>query len=60
MSEAALRAEIPPHFSKDSPCWPIFSELHGIHQKLQEIGAAKTHSMCDASAPLAPPQRAQS
>jgi len=51
MSEAALRAEIPPHFSKDSPCWPIFAELHGIHVKLQEFGAAKTHAMCDAPPP---------
>jgi hypothetical protein len=46
MSEAALRAAIPPHFSKDSPCWPIFSQLHGIRTKLEEIGRAKTHSLC--------------
>ena len=57
MSEAALRADIPPHFSKDSPCWAIYSELHGIHAKLQEIGAAKTHSMCVAA--LAPRRRAR-
>ena len=58
MSEAALRAEIPPHFSKESPCWQIFAEVHGIHAKLKEIGAAKTHSMCEpAAATLAPLRR---
>lgn len=46
MSEASLRAAIPPHFSKQSPCWAVYQELHGIHEKLKEIAAAKTHSMC--------------
>lgn len=46
MSEAALRSQIPVHFSKQSPCWPIYTELHGIHAKLKEIADAKTHSMC--------------
>ena len=46
MAEAALRAAIPPHFSKDSPGWPLYTELKGIHDKLKEIAAAKTHSMC--------------
>jgi hypothetical protein len=62
MSEASLRAAIPPHFSKESPCWPIYHELCGIHNKLKEIAAAKTHSMCarerahsGAAAQLAPP-----
>ena len=46
MSEAALRAAVPPHFSKDSPCWAIYSELKGIHNKLEQIAHAKTHSVC--------------
>ena len=46
MSEAALRAAVPPHFSKDSPCWAIFSELKGIRNKLEQIAHAMTHSVC--------------
>jgi hypothetical protein len=47
MSEAALRAAVPPHFAKDSPCAPIFGELCGIRRKLEEMSAAKkTHTVC--------------
>ena len=46
MSEASLRAAIPPHFSKESPCWGIYSNLRGISAKLDTIGAAKTHTVC--------------
>ncbi len=46
MSEAALRADIPPHFSKESPCWGIFEELRRIHARLDDIARAKTHTVC--------------
>jgi hypothetical protein len=46
MSEAALRAAVPPHFSKDSPCAPIYSELCGIRRKLAEMSETKkTHTV---------------
>ena len=46
MSEAALRAEIPPHISPDEPTYPVYEKLKTIHGKLEKIEREKTHTMC--------------
>jgi hypothetical protein len=43
MSEAALRASVPPHVSKDSPAYGIYCELCSIHHALKSIEEQSKH-----------------
>ncbi len=43
-----MRAELPPHVSKDSAAYPIYERLMDIHAKLDKIAAEKSHTMCVA------------